>query len=999
MKRSLVLLLSLCLAAVLVPAAAQTGSTAPGETSGVTLSPLRVSTEPLKPGELRLTYQSACGATDNNIYFGRLEDVATHAWSGAVCGIGSSGVFEGFDPGAGSYFFIVAGNGGVIEGSYGDQDTPTGGSAPRPAFVGNPCGEVQQLTDTCNETPAGASCVDSSECGSRQECVAEPTTGLGQCRCLPPYQGPLCNSCQVGYAGDSCSACDDGFVESALDLTNGDDEPPAPRAPSNLVCEPDVPGSCSGVSCSGHGTCTVDGRFGVCVCDEGYTGSDCGECAPDYERDPLDRCVLGGRCRDAKCGGHGDCVALEFGDVACVCDAGFSGVDCGGPDLQVTTTAERRSLYEGETLVLDPPGSVGPYTWSLVDPNAPARLVECGGPTAAESVERLGGGGGCLPGGAELTIVFPPGGPPTLTLVAVSVSDGAGNQAFGDFLALPPTDLPITGEIHDELLPYYEAMLRYMRVRGIRAGALAISKGGKIVGSNGYGYRDAGIDANPWVNAGDAGPLVQPDSPFRLASISKTLTAAAVRDAANDAGVNITSDSPANRAASWVEDSIGFSLTGGAPTFDYNLEFPLTTDDRWARITIQHLLNHHAGFRRDVVSSSTHGHPKYDAELLPFTEDLQDPQQLQTARWGASSKDISYANMYAIAALGLDLDPRPTVEQTIRFASGVRIHYPPGGTVPQVADNYSNLGYILAGRVLEGLRGRTYDPDDPAVPDGWGAFAELLQDYLCEASGITGGVYPGDAFNPQPLEPYYRNLDWQGVEGRAWNLAEGSDKIRWNEGIQQWQFCQSNCPDLQGAVWNDELNTPDAYGGFWLAQRNSAGGVVATAPTLLRFARNHRIRVGTPNQSNSSGIGALLANPGNHGWSSSHSGSLRGTSTLLWQMGGDRTNQIPADFGAWLDDPTAPVVMGQDGKVKIQEITFGNMCTLPGDVTVAALFNQRQDQRAPRSNVSDESTSDASNVYNRIVDFLADATCQVDSQGWPEMAEPGAQLQAPLVCP
>ena len=200
-------------------------------------------------------------------------------------------------------------------------------------------------------------------------------------------------------------------------------------------------------------------------------------------------------------------------------------------------------------------------------------------------------------------------------------------------------------------------------------------------------------------------------------------------------------------------------------------------------------------------------------------------------------------------------------------------------------------------------------------------------------------------------------------------------------------------------MWNDQLNTPDAYGGFWLAQRNSAGGVVATAPALLRFARNHRIRVGSPGQSNSSGIGSLLANPGNHSWSSSHSGSLRGTSTLLWQMGGGRTNRIPANFGAWLDDPTDPVVLGQDGGVKISEITFSDMCTLPGDVTVAALFNQRQDQRAPRSNVSSESSNDSSGVYNRIVDFLADATCQVDGQGWPAMSDPHAQLQAPVICP
>jgi len=71
-------------------------------------------------------------------------------------------------------------------------------------------------------------------------------------------------------------------------------------------------------------------------------------------------------------------------------------------------------------------------------------------------------------------------------------------------------------------------------------------------------------------------------------------------------------------------------------------------------------------------------------------------------------------------------------------------------------------------------------------------------------------VYPGNAFVIQPLEPYYRHLDWQGNEGRDGNLAEGADKIRFNAGIEQWQFCQSGCPAQPGAVWNDDANTPTA---------------------------------------------------------------------------------------------------------------------------------------------------------------------------------------------
>jgi len=43
------------------------------------------------------------------------------------------------------------------------------------------------------------------------------------------------------------------------------------------------PDPCDGVDCSGHGVCVVEGEDGVCECDPGYAGVDCGECAEGYE--------------------------------------------------------------------------------------------------------------------------------------------------------------------------------------------------------------------------------------------------------------------------------------------------------------------------------------------------------------------------------------------------------------------------------------------------------------------------------------------------------------------------------------------------------------------------------------------------------------------------------------------------------------------------------------------------------------------------------------------
>jgi glycosidase len=46
------------------------------------------------------------------------------------------------------------------------------------------------------------------------------------------------------------------------------------------------PGSpCDGVDCGGHGICVVEGEVGVCECDPGYRGAQCGECADGYHRE------------------------------------------------------------------------------------------------------------------------------------------------------------------------------------------------------------------------------------------------------------------------------------------------------------------------------------------------------------------------------------------------------------------------------------------------------------------------------------------------------------------------------------------------------------------------------------------------------------------------------------------------------------------------------------------------------------------------------------------
>ena len=69
-------------------------------------------------------------ASDNTIYYGPLDSVSTYAYSGAVCNLGNSGSAS-FDPGTGSWFWVIVSNNGVYEGSYGKNSN----GAERPEAV------------------------------------------------------------------------------------------------------------------------------------------------------------------------------------------------------------------------------------------------------------------------------------------------------------------------------------------------------------------------------------------------------------------------------------------------------------------------------------------------------------------------------------------------------------------------------------------------------------------------------------------------------------------------------------------------------------------------------------------------------------------------------------------------------------------------------------------------------------------------------------------------
>jgi N-acyl-D-amino-acid deacylase len=125
--------------------------------------------------------------------------------------------------------------------------------------------------------------------------------------------------------------------------------------------------------------------------------------------------------------------------------------------------------------------------------------------------------------------------------------------------------LPVSGLVVPQLAAFDEAMLKFMRERGIRGGALAVMRNGRIVLSRGYGYATR-----------DGTRRIDSDTPFRLGNASKPFTSALVHKLIADG-----------------------KLTGDTRVFPYlDVKPPpgRTADARLGDITVRHLLAHRGGW-------------------------------------------------------------------------------------------------------------------------------------------------------------------------------------------------------------------------------------------------------------------------------------------------------------------------------------------------------------------------------------------------------------------
>jgi N-acyl-D-amino-acid deacylase len=307
----------------------------------------------------------------------------------------------------------------------------------------------------------------------------------------------------------------------------------------------------------------------------------------------------------------------------------------------------------------------------------------------------------------------------------------------------PPAqpEIPISGAAVPGMGSYDQIIPGFMRKYAIPGGAVAVLRDGKLIYARGFGYADV-ENKTP----------VQPDALFRIASVSKPITAAAVMKLVEEGKLKLD-----DRVAPFIAH---LTPAPGA-----------TVDPRWEQITIRHLLNHTGGWDRARPNGG------FDPMDRPGT-----------------------------AAAAVNAPAPASAETIIRYMKGMPLDFNPGER-----HVYSNFGYAILGRVIERLSGMPYEEYVRArvlLPVGAHrtrsgktrmrhALADEVKYYLPGEPGLgltapmVPSVFPGEGTAPIPYGAFHiESFDASG----AW-VSSTVDLLRFLAGVD----ARANRPDILSA--------------------------------------------------------------------------------------------------------------------------------------------------------------------------------------------------------
>lgn len=380
--------------------------------------------------------------------------------------------------------------------------------------------------------------------------------------------------------------------------------------------------------------------------------------------------------------------------------------------------------------------------------------------------------------------------------------------------------VPMTGTVSSLFDSVDHSMRQYMQINCVGGGVLAVSRNGRRVYKRGFGRTKGAASAfgrcpnNDW--DGLASP-VRPDTPFPVASVTKFLTAATVRELLLDDG---KTDPSAEKAVDhlptylqnyFVHTSVtgtcapvpGFVQNGtntpGSPNEDAD---PLGCasfahpDDRWSDITIGDLIGHSSGFgwpgfpgewydqdfaamRSNTIASDWEDEDAsllaltdYPTELEDAREDIRDTLNFNGATL-PNTDPIALENIIFLNYYNEEGNWTPVDEYLIRSA-GNKLEDPgpaqatdasPAGSTTR----YSNNAYRMLGRIAAHLHAQLHAGEDLwAAPEG----APQLHDdtalgWFLALNEIDEGVWSDEAifsrqfgYAPGYVDPTPVSREW-----------------------------------------------------------------------------------------------------------------------------------------------------------------------------------------------------------------------------------------------
>lgn len=225
-----------------------------------------------------------------------------------------------------------------------------------------------------------------------------------------------------------------------------------------------------------------------------------------------------------------------------------------------------------------------------------------------------------------------------MLLVMINYSPGiiGGHEALMPVPSVSGSRVINTFSERDEYAYIDRTVTSFMRAWDLHGASVAIARNGKMVFAKGYGFTDSTGNVR-----------VEPYHRFRIASVSKLVTATAVMKLAEEGRITL--------------DQKVFG-PGGILSDNY---FSEPRDKRVEEITVEHLLSHSGGW---------------------------------TTRWG----DQMF--MPHVVATSLGTETPVSTREIVRFALNKRLHFSPGS-----GRSYSNLGYAILGLVIEEVTAISYE--------------------------------------------------------------------------------------------------------------------------------------------------------------------------------------------------------------------------------------------------------------------------------------------------